>query len=556
MQSSHRSPMRRLGNIVVRQRMLWLLRPWLASVVWRACVLGCSLALLQPSLGWAAEQAELEYAKGIVEYSKGNYLGALEHFRAVVDLAPEDANARFYLGLTQIRLGEFSAAIPQLEKALQLDPAMQHAHYYLGLSYFQEQRYPEALSELQRAAQFDPHNAAVQFYQGYTLYQLKRYREALVPFERTIALDPALALSAQYFRGLTLFALESDTQARAAFEAAQATDPTSTIGQNATRYLEALKARERDHRLWEVEGSASLQYDSNVILEGNLPTALAISRQADGATVFNAIGRVFATRTSLWQAGAEYDFFQNLHFTLHDFDIRSHTFGLFGRAKFDPVTLRLWVNYDMTDLNNELFSEAYTVRPNATLQETQDLFTLVSVQYRSENYFHDVLPGQDPAVRSRDGWNVRTGFDQFWLFNKKRSYARLSYDYDTQRNEGSDWDYNGHEVILGVQTPLWAGITLDVYSSYYRFNYRHVNSFSCCTNALDGLGILNLDPASPSVDTQIRTDNRFTGAIVLSRDLGPYVTLSAGYVRTRNESNIDFFYYRRNLATLAVSGRF
>ena len=65
--------MRCLGNIVVRQRMQRLSRPWLASVVWSACVLGCSLALLLPSLGRAAEQAELEYAKGIVAYGKGNY---------------------------------------------------------------------------------------------------------------------------------------------------------------------------------------------------------------------------------------------------------------------------------------------------------------------------------------------------------------------------------------------------------------------------------------------------------------------------------------------------
>src|SRR5215471_3884186 len=157
MQSSPKSLMRCLGNILVRQRMRWLLRSWLASVVWRACVLGCSLALL-PSLGWAAEQAELEYAKGIVEYGKGNYLEALEHFRTAVDLTPDDANARFYLGLTQTRLGEFGAAIPQLEKALQLDPSMQYAHYHLGLSYFQERRYPEALGELQHAAQFDPRN--------------------------------------------------------------------------------------------------------------------------------------------------------------------------------------------------------------------------------------------------------------------------------------------------------------------------------------------------------------------------------------------------------------
>lgn len=563
MQSLCSGPGGHLGNIVVLQRILRLIRPWLVSVVWSACMLGGCLTLLQPGPGWAAEQAELGYAKGIVEYSKGNYLEALEHFRSAVDLAPDDAHARFYLGLTQVRLGEFGAAIPQLEKALQLDPSLQHVHYHLGLAYFQEQRYREALSELQRAAQFDPHNAAVQFYQGYTLYQLRRYREALAPFERTIALDPAQALSAQYYRGLALFAMESDAQARVAFEAAQTADPTSTIGQNAARYLEALKARERDRRLWQVEGSASLQYDSNVILQGTLPATLAISRQADGATVFNAAGRVFATRTSLWQAGAEYNFFQNLHFTLHDFDIRSHTFGLFGRAKFDPVTLRLGVHYDMTALDNARFSDAYTLQPSATIQATPELFTRISVQYRSEHYFNDpppppdpTVPPADPAVRGRDGWNVRTGFDQFWLFNKQRSYARLSYHYDTQRNEGSDWDYNGHEVRLGVQTPLWAGITLDASSSYYRFNYRNVNSFSCCYDARGGLGILDLDPVSPSLDTQVRTDNRYTGGIALSRDLGSYLTLSAGYVYTRNQSNIAFFDYRRNLVTLAVSGRF
>jgi tetratricopeptide (TPR) repeat protein len=505
--------------------------------------------MLLPSLGRAAAQAEVEYAKGIVEYGKGNYLEALGHFRTVVDLTPDDANARFYLGLTQLRVGEFDAAIVQLEKTLQLAPSLQYVHYHLGLAYFQAQRYPEALVQLQRAAQFDPQNATVQFSQGYTLYQLKRLREALPLFERTLQLDPGeLALSAQYYRGLTLFALESDTQAREAFEAARTADPTSTIGQNAQRYLEALKARERDRRLWQVEGSVSLQYDDNVILE---PNGIAISRQADGSTVFNATGRVFALRTPLWQVGGEYDFFQSLHFVLHDFDIRSNTVGLFGRLKLEPVTLRLEANYNNTALDNDLFSEAFTVRPGALIKQSEALLALVTVQYRSENFFHDVPPGEDPAVRSRDGWNVRTGFDQFWLFNKKQSYARLSYHYDTQRGEGSDWDYNGHEVSLGVQTPLGAGITFNGYGSYYRFNYQNVNSFSCCIDTPPGgLGILNAN------DTQVRTDNRYTVGVALSRDIGPYLTLSAGFVHTRNQSNIAFFDYRRNLVTLAISGRY
>ncbi len=502
--------------------------------------------VLLPTLGSAAEQAELEYAKGIVEYGKGNYLDALEHLRAAIDLAPEDANAQFYLGLTQSRLGEFAEAIPHFEKALQLDPSLQYVHYNLGFAYFQEERYPEALEQFQRAEQFDPQNAAVQFYQGYILHQLKRYRETLPPLERALQLDPALALSAQYYRGLALFELDRDTPAREAFEAARAADPQSTIGQNAQRYLEALKVRQRERRLWEVEANTSLQYDDNVILE---PNDISISHQADGRTVFGLAGRVFAVRTPLWHVGAEYDFFQSLHFTLHHFDIRGHTFGLFGRMKLEPVTLRLVTNYTITALDNARFSEAFTLQPSATIPQTKALFALVSVPYRRENFFHDVAPGQLASVRSRDGWNVRPGFDQFWLF-QQRAYARVGYHYETQRSEGSDWDYNGHEVSLGVQTPLWAGLTLDVNGTYNRFNYQHINSFSCCVDDANELGILN------ARDAQRRIDNRFTAGIALSRDVGPYLTLLASFVHVSNQSNIAFFDYRRNIVTLAVSGRY
>jgi len=562
MQSSHEGSMRQLRILAALQSMLLVVGPWLAFVVCGGGVLGYSLLLLFPTLGRAAQhaegelaqqaeltyaqQAELAYAKGIIEYGKGNYLDALDYFRAVVDLTPEDANGQFYLGLTQNRLGEFAEAIPHFAKALQLDPALQPVHYNLGFAYFQEERYPEALEQFQRAEQFDPQNAAVHFYQGYILQQLKRYQEALRPFERALQLDPSIALSVQYYRGLALFGLERDTLARAAFEAARAADPESSIAQNAQRYLAAIEVRERERRRWQVEGNASLQYDDNVTVGNDV----VISRQSDGSTVYGVAARVFAVRTPLWHVGAEYNLFQSVHFTLHQFDIRSHTFGLLSRLHLQPLTLRLGANYNLIDLNNARLSEAFSVNPSATIQQAETLFALVSMQYRAENFLHDVLPGQMASVRGRDGWNVRTGFDQFWLFNKKRAFARLGYHYEVQRSVGSDWDYNGHAVSLGVQTPLWLGLTLDVNGAYQRANYQNVNSFSCCIDDRGGLGVLDAD------DAQKRTDNRYTAGVTLWRAVGPYLTVSASFVHVSNPSNVAFFDYRRNIATLVVSGRY
>lgn len=514
----------------------------LLSIVWYWCRCIAVLLLILPQLSLAIEQAEVEYAKGIEEYGRGNYAEAQQRFQAAVHLVPEDANAQFYLGVAHNRLSRYDAAIPPLETALKLDPAMRYAHYHLGLAYFQQQRYPEALEQLQRATAFDPENAAAQFYQGYTLYQLKRYPEALAALEHTAQLDPTLAPAAQFYRGASHYELGNDARARTAFEAVQTTDPASPLSRNAQRYLEALQARTREQRWLQVDGSLSLQYDDNVILE---PRNTSISRRADGSLIVNLSGELLPVRTPVLQAGVEYDFFQNLHFSLHDFDIRSHTFGVFGRLKLQPVTLRLRVNYIDTALNNAHFADTVGVQASALIEQTETLVGLVGVEYRHENFFGDVLSGQDPAVRSRDGYNVRVGFDQFWLFNKKQSYARVSYHYDAQRSEGSDWDYNGHEIGLGMQTPIGAGMSLDLYGTYYRFDYQNVNSFDMIQ-----LGLLDRS------DTRSRTDNRFTAGVALSRDLGRYLTVSAGYAHTSNHSNIAFFDYRRNLVTLAISGRY
>jgi hypothetical protein len=296
-----------------------------------------------------------------------------------------------------------------------------------------------------------------------------------------------------------------------------------------------------------VEGNFSLQYDDNVMLE---PNDIAIGSQADGRVIIGLAGRVFPVRTPLWLVGAEYDFFQSVHFSLHEFDIRGHTFGAFGRLKLEPVTLRLAANFTITDLDNDRYSQSFTLQPSATIRQTDTLFAVVSVQYRPDIFFNEVIQGQDPAVRNRDGWSVRTGFDQFWLFNKKQAYVRLGYYFEVQRSDGSDWDYNGHEVSLGVQTPLWAGITLGANGTYNHFNYQNINSFSCCLDARGGLGFLDTN------DTRERTDNRFTLALALSRDIGPYFTVSAGYTHVSNMSNLAFFDYHRNIVTLAVSGRY
>jgi Flp pilus assembly protein TadD len=503
-----------------------------------------------PSRIFAAEQAEVEYAKGIVAYDNRNYLEALEHFRTVVAMQPENADAHFYLGLTLSRLGEYQDASAALEHALQLDASKRYIHHHLGLAYFLLERYEEALAQFELAAQFDPQKAATQFYLGNTYYQLQQYEQALPPLQRALELDPELALSAQYYQGLTLFALERDQEARDAFEAAVAAAPESSISRNAQRYLDAIARRVRERRLVQVQAAVGYQFDDNVVLESN-DDAFAISGEEDGRMVFLLRGQLLPLRTPRWRLGAEYTLYQSLHFRLNDFDIQSHTAGLFANLQLHRVTLGLAANYNITYLDSTLFvnydrfSEAVTVEPRATIRQTEALFAVVSAQYRRSNFF-DISPeNADPDVRDRDGWSVRPGFDQYVLFNKRQSYVRLSYYYEGSRNEGSDWEFDGHEVGVGLYQPLWAGLALDAAWRFTHRNYLHVNSFDA--------GVLG--ELEPGIDSRERRDNRFFGSLALSLPVGQYLALSFGVELIRNLSNIDFFDYSRNIWSLTLSGR-
>lgn len=505
-------------------------------------VLTC-LAFVGPSsaMGQIDRDAELAYAKGIAAYGERHYLAALDHFRQAVAVAPDNPDARFYLGLTLTRVGEFDKAIAALQKTLQLDPSKQYVHYHLGLAYFRAARYKDALPQFEQALAYDPKKAATHFYLGATHAQLKHYQKALPFFAQAMSIDANLAPSAQYYRGQALYALERDAQARTAFEAAVAAGPATTTGLNAQRYLEALAKRSREHRLLQVQGVVSFQYDDNVTIGDDD----IISRESDGRTVFAFVGRVLPVNRGPWRLGVEYDLFQSLHFDLDAFNVQSHTGKVFGRLKLDRVTLQAATDYTYTTLDNNRFSEAVTVQPSATIRATDRLLTVASLRYRYSNYFNQFIPLAQNDVRDRDGWSVQPGVTQYWTFNQNHSYVWLGYHFEASRNRGTDWEYNGHQVTLGLHTPLLWGIELDVDGSYRRRDYLHDNSFDA-------------DPLSvrTTADRNERTDDRFTAAAVLARKLGPYLILSAGYVHTSNLSNIDFFQYDRNIWTVALTGRY
>jgi hypothetical protein len=352
-------------------------------------------------------------------------------------------------------------------------------------------------------------------------------------------------LTAQDEQSLTRYTLTRDQQVQEALQANIAANPESIMAQNVRRYLDAIEEQASKQQRLQLQGVVSFQHDDNVILAPD-DDIFEVSNQADERTSLSFTGRLLPVRTPPWRLGAEYSLFQSLHFELSDFDLRTHTTRVFSRVKLQRAALSLASDYTFTRRAKERFAAAFTIDPSVSVQPTDNLLTVASVRYRRSNFFNQFIPEEQEDVRDRDGWKVRAGFDQYLLFHQQRAHARLSYYYEASRNAGSDWEYDSHQVGLGLHTPLPWGLDLDAEVSYRRRHYLHVNSFDAGEP-----GILE-----PGIDIRKRLDHHLTASLLLTRRLGPHLQLSAGFVHTSNISTIDFFDYHRNIWTLSLTGKY
>ncbi len=469
------------------------------------------------------------------------YEVARAHFGRVTISQPTNPHAQFYLGLSHIRTGDLALGTTALQTALQLDPSLTHIHRHLGKAYIQSERYAEALDQFSLAATAHPAHAETQFYLGFTHYALKDYQQALPILHRAGELDTDIRTKTQFYRAVAFYQLKQDAHARELFQMLYE-GPDESLADHAQRYLSAIDQRAAEQRLFQLHGTVSLEYDDNVILE---PNETEIADQGDGRFVFNLTGRFLPARGPKWRLGGAYTLFQSAHFSLHEFNVQSHTARLFGRLKLPRATLSMTTDYTYSLLDQDRYSGSFSVQPSVTLQQSDVWLSLVSLRFRYDDFFEDLPPEQDPAVRDRDGWHVQAGWTQYLRFKQKRALAYAGYHFEISEHDGTDWEFRGQRLTVGARLPLWWQLTGHVHGTFRRRLYQHVHSFDA-----DPLSILTAQ------DTRKRDDSTLTASIQVTRPLNHHLRLSLGYQHTSNLSNVDFFDFRRNIVSLTLSGRY
>jgi len=502
-----------------------------------------ALCLLHGAPAGASEQSKLLYSRGLVEFHAGHLSDALKLFDQAVAADGEDTYARYYRAVTRGRLNDFAGAIADLRAVLKARPDLDQAALDLGVALVQTNEYRDALRWLEQARHTAELDGQASLFLGIAQLRLGRIEAARRNFLRAAEKDPEQALVARYYEGVANYQEANWSRSAEQFTYVVQTSPDSVMGREAASFLEKIRAAERER--YQVHGAVGFQYDTNVVLAPGgdvIKEAAGISKQADGRITLSAGGNYVAWRSDQVQLLLGYEFFQSLHFELHDFNLEDH--GPYVQLLCNASVFQCGVlgRYDYYIEDVDSFLQEATVLPWLTIPAGE--FGRLELYYRMRR-----RDFKKQAFTVLDSFNHAVGVRQVVNLGSSDRYISVGYQFDREdpvvssrlvregtftETEAQGFAYDGNELNAGAGWTLPAAISVEG-----GFVFRHEG----------------YDQASEPMPPH-RGDDVYEVIFVARRPLGEYLDIAVGYLGTINHSNDPRFDYDRNIASLTLEVRF
>lgn len=402
------------------------------------------------------------------------YDNAEKAFRAALALNPDSAEAELYLGITMSRRGGT------------------------------KEQLKEAESHLKRALMKTPEDPLTNFELGALFYKRAVPEEAQDFFDNVIELAPGSELARQ-----------AEQQLKAIQEGS------------------AEGVREEGKKHWFAALSTGLQYDTNVVLKGELGDLPEDVPYADDwRSIYTVAGGYNFLDTELFKGSAGYSFYQSIHNELIHYNVQAHN----GRLGFtyDPVRfLRLGLtgSYDYITLGGAEYEKSGAATASMIGAEGNGFFTMLEGKYSSDEYTDSSRqPDNDEKTGNTYSWTAA----QIFPITGDASF-RLGYAWEKAdaRVDSNSYDSDKCFALLNVSLP-WK-MSLLVSGDY------QVRNYSYARNLISG---------------DYRKDEESGYAISLRKEFLDWLSAEAGVSYTNNDSNILEYEYKRTITSVLLKARF
>lgn len=502
---------------------------------------------------------------------EGRCLEALPEIEHARMGAPRSVRLAMLEGQCQLQLFDYVNALESFEEVEALDPELEDAALYRAIAQYHSEDFEGAEKSIGAAKGHVSYPAMAQYelYSGLLLLNRNDYRPAALAFERARMADAAqVEPVASFYAGLAWQSLSERDLAREAFERVVDVDRDGAWGIRAAAALDSAGLEERN---W-VSLRAGLEYDSNVVLLGEgLPVPQGISDEDDGRFSYFLDGGVELFREGRWSGGIRGSYAGGVNFRLREFDTQYPIASLWldrgiGERSLIRATYSLgyaWVDYSPFVTTQSAILSYFHSWESAGNTE-------LALGWEWNDYHFDIpfvpaanpdgtcpnvpgfplqLPCSPPNVnskeaRNRDGNGLRLALvHRYDLLSGENEFFRTftlrgGYAFRRYFAKGTDWDFMGHEFLLGFNSHLPFELNFDVQGG---FTYQPFDSPSSYPDPPVQAG------QQYYLSPEDRLDKIWSVQSVLERPLTDWASVSARYDYIRNISNVDVFDYSRHV---------
>ena len=389
--------------------------------------------------------------------------------------------------------------------------------------------FPSAIIFFKKALASKPGDKAATIGLATTYSRAGNFSDAKKILLQALASDPSDA-RVRYELGIVMYKLGEPEEAKDFFSAVVEGRADDTLKSAARKYLDIIAGKTRDEKKGLSIGlMGGLQYDSNVILEPDNPSATQPKRKTDWRAVLALDGRYRFLKTEKTTADAGYQFYQSIHRELHDFNVQQHSLKL--AATYDlSSTAKAGVKYT--------FSYALVDGSRFSVLNETIPFVTVSFTPASLTEFHFICDKARYAnsslfpLNAQQSGTDRTGGFLHTIRIGASSSVHIGYDYDAEEANERFWSYQGSKGQVGLQSKI-GPYTATVSASYYDRKYRDL--FAGYTDKRhDGVQEYSLD---------------------VSRSIAKDLDISVSEFYTVNDSNLPIYAYTRNIFGLFLVTR-
>lgn len=528
----------------------------------------CAALLLAAGAAGAATPSEISVLRANELARAGNCRAAITRLEGV-DTGP----AAMLRGQCHLQLREYPDAVKAFEDAKRLDPSLPDVDLDLAMARFHQGDLEGAREALDAAAATSSSKPEYQLYDGLLLLEQAKSKEAAAELARVQQTSPGVVDPiASYYEGLAWGAAEDADKAEAALDRVIATAPGTPWAEAAQKAKAEL--RRGGQPTWWAWVRGGVEYDTNVVLRGNnVSTPQNISHQSDTRGVWEIHGGAQLLRTRNWAAGVHGAYYGSAQVDLTQFNEQYPTAGAWLDRRLtesDFIRLRYDLGYAWVDQGPYLFNqgggpEYFHDWGNAG--QTKVFFNAFSTTYffQREN---DVPPGvgvglpcpggplticgpaglNENAALNRNGWGLYTGVDHSIPVESVKTTFSGGYHYYWYNSNGTEYQFQGHELWVGTDTALPWRTHLRLWGSFTYFPFYHASVYPDPNNVTLGVQY--------PLQSENRRDNVWGFRAEIEKYLTDQLAVSVAYYYTNDESNVAVYDYDRGIVGAYVTYHF